>query len=406
MIYLRLAWKNIWRNKRRSFITIASILFAVFFAVFMRSMQLGMYAKMINSVVGSYYGYIQIHSKGYWEEQSLDNTFERSINLEKEIKSTKDVVSCVPRLEGFALLSFDEQVRGVSLTGIDPNEENNFSSLKNKIIKGNYLIQEDKSVLIGEGIAEQLKLKCGDSIALISQGYHAVSAGGKYTIKGIVKLNSSRMNNSTIFMTLGSLQEFYGTGNRISALAINLKEGSNAANVMAAINPKLNVQEYEIMDWTEMLPELVQIIKADSSGGEIMVFILYMVISFGIFGTILMMIAERRYEFGILLSIGMSRLRIITVVLLESIMIALLGVGGGILFSRPFLYYFNANPITLTGKAADTLRKFGFEPEMPTLLDFSIPLTHGSAVMMISLCLSLYSVFSILKLKPLEASKR
>lgn len=131
-----------------------------------------------------------------------------------------------------------------------------------------------------------------------------------------------------------------------------------------------------------------------------------MVISFGIFGTILMMIAERQYEFGILLSIGMGRVKLIFVLLLESVMITLIGVLSGIILSRPFMHYFNAHPITLTGKAADTLRKFGFEPEMPTLLDFSVPVTHGTAVLIIALTLSLYSVSSILKLDPVKAAKR
>lgn len=406
MIYFKLAWKNIWRNKRRSFITITSILFAVFFAVFMRSMQLGMYAKMIDSVVRSYYGYVQVHAKGYWDEQSLDNSFERSPEVEKQITHVKNVISAVPRLEGFALISVREQVRGISITGIEPEIENSLSGLKGKLTSGKYLSSNENDVLLGEGLAEQLKVKTGDTLAMIGQGYHAVSASGKYRVKGIVKLSSSQMNNSAVFMPLSTTQEFYGTGNRITSLALHLNEGTKTNKIISVLSSQLNNKEYEVMAWEDMLPELVQIIQADSSGGEIMVFILYMVISFGIFGTVLMMIAERQYEFGILLSIGMSRLRIITVVLLESILITFIGVFSGILISRPFMYYFNAHPITLTGKAADTLRKFGFEPEMPTLLDFSVPITHGTAVMVIALLLSMYSVFTIIKLDPIKATKR
>jgi len=406
MIYFKLAWKNIWRNKRRSFITIGSVLFAVFFAIFMRSMQLGMYSKMIDSVVRSYYGYVQLHAKGYWEEQSLENTFERNTVDEKNISQSLNVLNVIPRLEGFALLSAGNQVRGVSLAGIVPETENELSGLKTKIVQGNYLSDNSNAIIIGQGLAEQLNLHVKDTLSMISQGYHAVSASGKFIVKGIAKFSSAQINNTAVFASLPAVQEFYATGNRLTSYALQLKEGSDTKETINALAAFASQDVYEILPWEEMLPELVQIIQADSSGGEIMVFILYMVISFGIFGTILMMIAERQYEFGILLSIGMGRVKLIFVLLLESVMITLIGVLSGIILSRPFMHYFNAHPITLTGKAADTLRKFGFEPEMPTLLDFSVPVTHGTAVLIIALTLSLYSVFSILKLDPVKAAKR
>ena len=178
MIYFKLAWKNIWRNKRRSFITIGSVLFAVFFAIFMRSMQLGMYSKMIDSVVRSYYGYVQLHAKGYWEEQSLENTFERNTVDEKNISQSLNVLNVIPRLEGFALLSAGNQVRGVSLAGIVPETENELSGIKTKIVQGNYLSDNSNAIIIGQGLVEQLNLHVKDTLAMISQGYHAVSASG------------------------------------------------------------------------------------------------------------------------------------------------------------------------------------------------------------------------------------
>lgn len=407
MIYFKLAWKNIWRNKRRSFITIVSVFFAVFFAIFMRSMQLGMYARMIDSVVRTYYGYVQIHAKGYWEEQSLENSFERNVLDEKAIQKNPNIINIIPRLEGFALLSSGSQVRGVSFTGIHPNIENELSGLRSKIVKGTYLNDSTpQEILLGQGLAEQLKLNISDTVAMIGQGYQSVSASGKFIIKGIVKFSSSQINNTAIFASLPTVQEFFGTGNRLTSYALQLKEGSHTNWIIDELRVSTRPEVYEILPWEEMLPELVQIIQADSSGGEIMVFILYMVITFGIFGTILMMIAERQYEFGILLSIGMARFKLIGVLLLESVLITFIGVVSSIILSRPLLYYFHENPITLTGKAADTLRNFGFEPVMPTLLDISVPITHGTSVLCITLILSLYVVYSIATLNPLKAAKR
>lgn len=405
MFYIKLAWRNIWRNKKRSLITIGSIFFAVLFAIILRSMQLGMYDKMIDSVVRSWFGYIQIHEKGYWEEQSLENTFERNITLEEELTKQNEIENVIPRVEGFALLSYSEKVRGIHLAGIEPEKENRLSKIKEKIISGEYITDKGNEILISEGLASQLNIALGDTIALISQGYNAVSASGLFKVKGVVKLVSTQMNNSSVYIPLQTAQEFYGTGNRLTALVVQLHEGAESFKVIDAIRNMLS-KNFEIMSWQEMLPELVQMIQADSSGGEIMVFILYMVITFGIFGTILMMVTERNYEFGVLISIGMSKLRLSFIVIFESIMISLIGVASGIIISRPLIYYFNINPITLTGKAADTLRKFGFEPLMPTLTDLNIPFTHGSIVLTISLILSTYSIFSIYKLDPLKAAKR
>ena len=122
-MYLKLAWRNIWRNKRRSFITIASILFAVFFAVMMRSIQLGLYAKMIDNVVGFYTGYLQIHGNGYWEEKTLDNSFEYDEQLLEEIAQTDRVTGVIPRLEGFALSSYGESTKGAMVVGVDAKKE-------------------------------------------------------------------------------------------------------------------------------------------------------------------------------------------------------------------------------------------------------------------------------------------
>ncbi|MCZ2222293.1 MAG: ABC transporter permease, partial [Chitinophagales bacterium] len=138
MFYIKLAWRNIWRNKKRSLITIGSIFFAVLFAIILRSMQLGMYDKMIDSVVRSWFGYIQIHEKGYWEEQSLENTFERNITLEEELTKQNEIENVIPRVEGFALLSYSEKVRGIHLAGIEPEKENRLSKIKEKIISGEY----------------------------------------------------------------------------------------------------------------------------------------------------------------------------------------------------------------------------------------------------------------------------
>ena len=158
------------------------------------------------------------------------------------------------------------------------------------------------------------------------------------------------------------------------------------------------------MNWREMMPELVQAIQADSAGGLIMLFVLYLVISFGIFGTILMMTSERQYEYGILISIGMKRGKLALTVLLETFFLSVLGVIGACLLALPLVFYYHAHPINLAGEQmGNAYEEYGFEPVIPASNDPSIILTHSVIVVIITLVLALYAVWKIYRLQPVKA---
>ncbi|MDH5400322.1 MAG: ABC transporter permease, partial [Cyclobacteriaceae bacterium] len=134
----KLAWRNIWRNKRRTLITVSAIAFAVFFSSVMKSMQLGSYARMIDNVTRFYTGYIQIHTNGYWDDKTLDNSFENVPGLLEEVTDRKFVQVAAPRLESFTLASFGQQTKGALLLGVDPDLEHRLTSVKDKLVDGQY----------------------------------------------------------------------------------------------------------------------------------------------------------------------------------------------------------------------------------------------------------------------------
>ena len=124
---LIMAWRNLWRNRRRTFITSASVLFAVFFALFFRSLQLGSYDHMFKNAIESYTGYIQVQQKDYWDEKIVDNTFYYDPQMEQQLLADKNVDATIPRFESFALASNGPQTKGVLVLGIDPEKENHLS---------------------------------------------------------------------------------------------------------------------------------------------------------------------------------------------------------------------------------------------------------------------------------------
>jgi putative ABC transport system permease protein len=383
----KLAWRNIWRNKRRTGITIASVFFAVFFAVFMRSMQLGSYGKMIDSVVRFYTGHIQIHSKGYWDDQTMDNAFALDDPELDKINQNKDLT------------------KGVLMLGVEPEVEDELMGLSEKVLAGALFGADDKSVVVGEKLAEFYNLSIGDTLVFISQGYHGASAAAKYPVAGIVKFTAFILNEKAVLFPLKEAQYFFGAENMATSIAAIIDNPGGLKRVKKDITAELDTSKYEVLDWEEAMPELVQTIQADSAGGQIMLMILYMVVSFGIFGTMLMLIQERLYEFGVLLSIGMTRFKIWSVVFLEGVITTVLGAILGVIGVYPIVLYFYNNPYELTGQAAQAIAQEGWEPVLPASLDPSIAITHMLIVIGISLLITIYPAWTIHKMKPVEARR-
>lgn len=401
-----LAWRNIWRNRRRSLITMASVLFAVFFAVFLRSMQIGTYDNMIENVVGYYSGYIQVHKQGYWKEQIIDHSVEYSDSLLTYFDQIDGVTQAQPRLESFALGAYQNATKGLMVNGIVPEKEDVMMNLSEQLIAGEYIQSDDKAVILSSGAADYLNLGVGDSLILLSQGYRGVSAIGLYPVRGIVELKSPLLNNNTVFMPLAEAQWFYGAEGRITSYVFLLDGNRDTEDVQQTIQQTLDTTQYEVMDWTEMMPELVQAIEADSTGGQLMLFILYMIITFGIFGTVLMMTAERIHEFGILLSVGMSRLKLGITLVMETVFLAVNGVIAGMIAVTPLVLYFHYNPLRFSGGAREAFEEFGFEPVLPASVDPSIWLTHAWIILIIAAVISFYPMYVVLRLKPIDAMRK
>jgi len=364
-MYLALAWRNIWRNRRRTLITGTSVCIAVLLSMVMRSAQLGAYQRMIDNVVGIYTGHIQVHAKGYWDDQTLDNSFTPNDTITSILQKQEAIIHAVPRLESFALASNNDLTEGTLVIGIDPGAENQLTHIAQKISSGKYLDQNDSGVLIAEGLADRLQLKVEDTLVVLGQGYHGATAAGQYRIKGIIHFPTPELNNGMMYMTVAQAQNFYGTGDRLTSLAISIRSNTDAAIIADEIRKKMKSLPFEVMDWKQMLPEMLQIIEVDNAGGIITISILYMIIAFGLFGTILMMLAERRHEFGILIAIGMKKFKLARIVTMEIIMLSGIGVIAGILLGIPVIQYFHLHPIQVSGELATAYERFGMEPVFP-----------------------------------------
>ena len=397
MSNLKIAWRNLWRNKRRTMITSASIFFGVIFATIMSSLQEGSYSTMVDNIVKFYSGYIQVFNEDYWDKKTINNTYEITDSLIKKIEDVEEITHYAPRLESFALASSSDITKGTLVIGIDPEKEDQVTGVSKWLTKGSYLKPGDQGVLLASDLAQYLQLDVNDTLILIGQGFHGISAAGIFPVRGILEFSSPELNK-VIYMELSSCQEFYSAYNLVTSLVIMLKDHYDIPIALKKMKESIQ-SPYDIMTWAEMQPEIVQLIGSDRAGGVILKIILYMIIGFGIFGTVMMMIQERRREMGVMVAIGMKRIKLGNILFIETILIGFLGVFIGILGSIPIIgYYFN-NPIRLTGEAAKAMIDMGIEPLMTFSWMPSVFYNQALTIFILTLFMGLYPVYKTLKLK-------
>jgi len=461
---IQMAWRNIWRNRKRTIITAASIFFALFFAIIMRSFQLGTYGHMIHQVIESYSGYLQVQSPDYFDEPGLDNSFEYNQNLLNQINANPQVKVAVPRVESFALASIGAKTKGVLVNGIDiqkeaelSNPEKNlvryrfksqfmdevyaipeltkdqianlkmfenasFSSLdkisincgitdenvlqkigKLTAFKGNYLSQNDDGILVSDRLSKFMKLAIGDTLVLMGTGYHGSSAAGLFPVRGIIKIPSPELDNKLVYMSLSRAQEFFSMQNMLTTLAININDNSEMLTVQNELSSALDKNLYVVKNWQQFNPVLKQSIEGDNAGGVVFAAILYVIVFFGIFGTVLMMIAERKREFGVLIAIGMKKRLLMYVVVIEMFFIGALGTLIGMIGVAPLIILGNKFPIQLSGKTAKMYEDMGYEAIMPMASFDAYFWWQALIVLLMVLIASYFPLKSIRKLKIMNA---
>jgi putative ABC transport system permease protein len=404
-MYLRLAWRNIWRNKRRTLITVSSVMFAVVFALFIESLERGAHDKMIDNMTRFHTGYIQIQDYRFEDEPSLDNAFYYDDDFSERITSTGSIEFTIPRIETFMLAAGREITRGAYVLGIDPEREHRLNEMKDRLTEGRFFEPGDGSAVIGEGLAGRLNLALGDTLVLLGQGRFGMTASGLYEISGLLRHPTREMNNQLVYLSLPDAQWLLSAEDHITALLVTPDRAGDTELVATRLTQEFDGDELSVLTWREMIPELVEALEFDRAQTRLMMGILYVVIGFGIFGTILTMTLERLREFGILLSVGMQRIKLAFVVFIETFFITVLGVIAGFALGIFPILYFHFNPITLTGDMEEVVAEWGIEPTMPTAIAPDIFLWQGLMIFILTTIICFYPTIKILTLKILDTSK-
>lgn len=403
---VQMAWRNLWRNKRRTVITVCAISFAVFCSVFMQSINRGSHEVMIDNVLNFHVGHIQIQDYRYHDESSLDNSFFYSEEVERKILQLGSRVrEVVPRLEAYMLVGNEDALRGSVVFGIDIEREDSFNNIVGHLQKGRFFDPHQRGAVIGRGLANRLNVKVGGSVILMGQGRFGMSANDMVPVLGIVNHPVRELNDNLVYLDIKYAQDLFSAQDHVSMALISLSRLRDIRDVAIELE-KIMPEDLVVYEWRELIPELLQLLQFDLAGAYFLSFILYLVISFGLFSTIFTMSLERLKEFGVLLSLGMSRLLLSRIIVYESFMMSVLGVIFGILCSFIILSYFYFNPIELTGELAQTVIDMGWEPVLP--MSFAADQFYGQAVIvfLIAFMIAIFPILKIMRLNILEAAKK
>jgi putative ABC transport system permease protein len=464
-----LAWRNIWRSRRRSLITIGSIFFAVFFADIMRSFQLGSYNHFIFQSIESYSGYLQIQNPDYFADPQLDNAFATDSMLISVVNNEKDIKAYTTRINCFGIVSSVEKTKGALINVIDPEKEKNFSDYEQRIVRfrfdkniidsfllldeipkkkkeliklyygysfsseqrivqdlklepedintwltklldrtrvnGQTLAKNDTGVMVSDRLSRFLNLNVGDTLIIIASGYHGVSATGLFPVRAIIKMPSIELDNKLIYMSIYKGKDFLNMPDMATEMAINLYDNKKMDEIQKVISSKLPTSRFIVKNWREVNPTLKQQIEGDNISGLIFLGILYLIVFFGIFGTLLMMIMERKRQLAILLSIGMARFKLSLMIITELFIIGITGVLFGSIASTPIIIYGHDFPIRLTGDMAQMLEEMGFDPIMPMAWFDSYFFNQAYTIMIMGLIASIVPLINIYRMKIFKTLK-
>ena len=400
---IKIGWRNIWRNKKRSLVVILSIILGLYGGLIISSLMITLNSQRMNTAINTYLADIQIHNKEFSKEYSLSDTISNIHYLEEKLKNDNRVKSYSKRTVINGMLSNSTGSYGVNVLGIDPEFEIKVTNVYTKIIEGDYFeSKRENTMVVGKKLADKLNLRLRSKVVITFQDVNGYITSLLFRIEGIFKSGNSMFDdynvfvkNNSIFSNLPDLNGYH----EIPILTINNDVTESLKLDLQKINNTLDVKF-----WGDIAVELAYANKMMSSFLYIFMLIVLSGLSFGIINTMLMAILERKKEIGMLMSIGMSKVYIFLMICLETVFLSLVAIPFSVLITYITIDYFSVSGIDLS-IVGSGLENFG----IGTILYLKLPSEYyfnlSLLVILISFISSMFPAIRALKINPAEATK-
>jgi ABC-type lipoprotein release transport system permease subunit len=364
---LQLAWRNLWRNRRRTFITMAAIAFGYAMLLFVACLMAGLRWQMIENGTCLVMSQIQVHAPGYYPNRSIQKTLGGKKGTDVNailaaIAADHRVYAAAPRVYGYGLLSAAHRSAGVELLGILPDQEPKVSALNGHIVEGSYLTPGmPKGVAMGDKLASTIGIEVGSEIVLLTQAADGSLGNDVYTVVGIFRTGLDVVDRGLVLMSLSSLQELsHLAPARIHEVGIKLNDVTGATAVADALGVQLGkTLPVRVRAWPELAPELASYVQFNRGVTFVLFVIFFLLAVIGIMNTMLMAVFERTRELGMLMALGMRPVQVIALILAEAagLAVASLVVGGAV--GVPLLWYLQVHGLDLGGATGEVVSLAG-----------------------------------------------
>ena len=405
-LVLRLAWRNLWRQPRRTWLTTGAMVFSNVLLVFMISLQFGMYRLMIENSLETFTGHLQVQAQGYIDEQKIRQTIPDVGALAQDLRQELGSDDVAARATAFALASSEDRSYGIAVFGVEPRYEPNVSNIPGLVRDGRYLQDSGEAELvIGSVLARNLKVGVGDELTLIGSGRDGSFAAVVAVIVGIFDSGVAELDRTIAEMPLEPFQDvFYmqGAGHQVVVNAPRLGDVADLRQRVASLIPQ--DRGLVVHDWDALVPGLKQAIQADISSAVFMYAVLVILVAFSVLNTQLMSVLERTHEFGIVLALGLKPGRLGRLVMLETALMGGMGLLIGALVGGALTAWLGVHGFTLPG-----MEEMGAKFNLPSRLHPQVTLASlvsGPAVVFLfSLLASVYPALRLRRLQPVEAMR-
>ncbi len=399
---LSLAFRNVLRNRRRSAITISSVAIGLAAMTFLWGFTDGMNREMVENTTRYFAGDAQVHLAGYHDDPILDLAMPDAAPVLRAVRNGRGVTAASLRLEARALASHGDRARGVTIVGVVPQDEAKVTLLFDAIVAGAAPTDASPGVLIGEKLAEALGVQPGQKLAFVGQAYDGSISSGQYPVRGIFRSKIDDLDGFVAVLPLATVRDFLSAPQGATAIVLRLRDREALSGSSAELAARLG-NRFEVVGWPRLLPMVAVSARFHEVVTYVVLLVFFVVVVAAVANPVLMSVMERTHEFGIMLAVGMSRSRILRLVLYESI---LLGIAG--------LIVGNAVGWTVTGyfgKAGIHLRAFeaGLRV-MPGLSDVVYPVLSvergavlSVAVLVVASLAALYPAVKAVRLRPVDA---
>lgn len=404
---LQMAWRNIWRNPRRTLIIMTAVVIGVFAMIFLTALMRGMVTQIIENGILTLTGDVKIYAAGFRDDPSIGYRLLDPGKIEARIaKVLPATARMTDRVRVGAIASNARHSFGVTLVGIDPLKEAGVSFIGKGPVRGGMAPSGTKNwIVIGAALADKFETRIGHKLILMSENTQNEIASRAFRITGIFKAELKSTEEQYVFVGKSVAQEMLGMGNSVSSISISLENHDAADAAAARVKDAINDAGLSVYTWRELLP-LLKAYLAMFNGFIILWYLMvFVAMAFGIINTMLMAVFERMREFGLMKALGMTPGRIIRSVLMESTMILMIGVIAGNLLSAAAVWAVSRTGIDLSAFAAG-LEYAGMSPMIYPAVSYRDVLIANAVVILLGLLVSAWPAAKAARITPVEAMAR